>query len=171
MPIFQIPGGEIDLPRNLALLDTNVLAAFANADDSLHDQAKLFIENENDFSLIVVPPVIVETCGLLSKRTMHTRLIDLLRWLWTPGNVVFLPSHHFPNLSTALAAHTSWMSKFNIDYVDSYLVETAHKITHACDLRPSAPIVTFDTQDFWRCSSKGQSFSLYDMKDLDLIPM
>lgn len=171
MPLFPIPGGEIDLPRNLALLDTNVLAAYANPDDGLHDQAKLFIENENVFNLIVVPPVIVETCGLLSKRTMQTRVASILRWLWTPGNVVFLPSHHFPHLAHALTMHAAWMSKFNIDYVDSYLIETAHKITHACELKPSAPIVTFDTQDFWRCSAKGQSFSLFDMKDLDLIEL
>src|SRR3954463_6701666 len=105
MPIFPIPGGEIDLPRNLALLDTNVLAAFANEEDSLHEQAKFFIEDENYFSLIVVPPVIVETCGLLAKRTYQAKLLALLQWLWTPGNVIFLPSHHCPNLSDALTNH------------------------------------------------------------------
>lgn len=171
MPIFPIPGGEIDLPRNLALLDTNVLAAFANVDDDLHEQAKFFIENENEFILLVVPPVIAETCGLLSKRTMQSRLLNLLQWLGTPGNVIFLPSHHFPTLPATLISHTHWMRKYNIDYVDSYLIETAHKITQVCDLKPSAPIVTFDTKDFWRCSSQGQSFSIFDMKDLDLIAM
>ncbi len=58
-----------------------------------------------------------------------------------------------------------------MDYVDTYLMETAHHITKVCDLKPSAPIITFDTKDFWPCTLQGRSFSLYDMKDFDLITM
>jgi hypothetical protein len=102
---------------------------------------------------------------------MQHRLLSLLQWLGTPGNVIFLPSHHYPTMSDALIGHTDWMRKYNVDYVDSYLIETAHRITKTCNLKPSAPIVTFDTKDFWRCSSQGHLFSIFDMKDLDLISM
>lgn len=63
----------------------------------------------------------------------------------------------------------AWMKAQRIDYVDVYLMETANRITNACDLRPHAPIVTFDTSDFLRCGVKGHSFSVYDMRDLTLV--
>jgi hypothetical protein len=102
----------LDLPRNLALLDTNVLVAYANDEDALHDQAQLFIESQDEFELIVVPPVIVEACGLLAKRRLQRTVFYLLNWILTPGNVVLLPSPHPPlAVNEILAGHTSWMTK------------------------------------------------------------
>lgn len=169
MPIFGVPAGELDLPRNLALLDTNVLVALANPGDQHHEQARLFIDAEDRFELGVIPPVVVEACGLLSRRRDRGVALELLTWIKTPGNVRILPSPHAPlEVSEIFVSHTSWMQQFDLDYVDTYLMETANRISRACDLSPYLPIVTFDTGDFLRCASRGYSFSLYDMRVLDL---
>jgi predicted nucleic acid-binding protein len=167
---FKFVGAELFLPRNLALLDTNVLVAFADPGDKDHEQVELFFEVDDTYAFLVAPPVIVEACGVLARRRTNRIALQLLNWLWTPGNVILLPSPHPPKeIGKVLAEHTAWMSKYEVDYVDSYLIEVAHRLTVACELRPFVPIVTFDTGDYLKCSRRGHFFSVYDMKDLQLL--
>ncbi|MEF2549265.1 PIN domain-containing protein [Aurantimonas sp. E1-2-R+4] len=167
MTDFLIPPAELRLPRNLALLDTNVLVAFVDERDNLHEQAQLFVEEEIEYALFVAPPVVVEACGLLASRKKEHIAWNLLAWVLTPGIVTLLPSIHPPSdTAAALREHAGWMRRHRVDYVDSYLMEVAHRLSCACDLRPGARIVTFDTGDYFKCSRQGYRFSLYDMKDL-----
>lgn len=169
MVAFKIAEGELDLPRNIALLDTNVLVAYVNPADQHHAQASLFIESEDKYILVVTPPVIVEACGLLSKRRDRQLALGLLAWIRTPGKVMLLPTP-YPPLETepVFISHSDYMKVNELDYVDTYLMETANRISRVCDLRPFLPIVTFDTGDFLKCATKGYTFSLYDMHELAL---
>lgn len=170
MARFDIAGTDLELPRNLALLDTNVLVAFADNEDNNHEQALLFLENVDNYSLTVAPPVVIEACGLLLRRRNQDIVLNLLGWLLTPGNVILLPAPHSPkDVGSTLSSHRDWMRKYEIDYVDTYLMEIAHRITCICEFRPYIPIITFDTRDFFKCALKGYSFSLYDMRNLELI--
>jgi hypothetical protein len=56
-----------------------------------------------------------------------------------------------------------------VDYVDAHLMELADTITAKFSLRPHMPIFTFDTRDFMRCASHGRLYSLFDMKEMELI--
>jgi predicted nucleic acid-binding protein len=170
MPTFDFGGVALDLPRNIAFLDTNVLVAHQLPEDQDHDQAEAFLEAGPDYELLVTPPVLVEACGLLTSRSGRDAVGRLLLWLLTPGhNVRVFPAPHSPlDVSTVLNAHVIWMRKFDIDYVDAYLMEAAHRLTEMLDLFP-VPICTFDTKDFFRCWRKGYSYNVFDMRTLDLV--
>jgi len=55
MPFCRIPGAELDLPRNIAILDTNVLVAYADDRDQHHEQAFVFLEAEDSYVWLVPP--------------------------------------------------------------------------------------------------------------------
>jgi predicted nucleic acid-binding protein len=168
--MFEIAGTTLDIPRNVALVDTNVLVALADDTDQHHEQASLFFDVGTDYQLLVAPPVITETCGMLIRRREMGIALGLMSWLLTPGNAIILPTPHPPvGVDLALSQHTAWMRQFRVDYVDAYLMEIAHRLTTTCDLRPHLPIVTFDTGDYLRSSLRGYSFSVYDMRDFQLI--
>lgn len=171
MPLISVSATELDLPRNIAILDTNVLVAFADDRDQYHEQARTFFDAEDRYRWLVAPPVIVESCGVLMSRRNRDVVINLLRWLLTvPTEVIVFPSiHPAGEVSSILGSYSTWMSRYKVDYVDAYLMEVANRITNACDLRPSLPIVTFDTKDYLKCSLKGFAFSIYDMRDFELI--
>ncbi|WP_332659843.1 PIN domain-containing protein [Brevundimonas sp.] len=171
MPFFKIAGADLDLPRNLALLDTNVLVAYADDRDNGHEQALLVIDDLGEsYKWLVAPPVIVESCGLLMSRRGEGAVLKLLGWLLSSPIITILPSPYPPlSAQSSLRLHTDWMQRLSVDYVDSYLMQAAHLITTECSLRPSVPIVTFDTSDFLKCAIGEYKYSLYDMRDLDLI--
>lgn len=170
MVLLRVSEGEVDLPRNIALLDTNVLVALIDDRDNDHEQAALVVEELTDYAWAVSLPVIVEASGLLGSRRGQGHVGNLMRWLLTPGNAWLLPGSH-PTLTpdAMLWSHSTWMAKFVVDYVDSHLMELADAITTQFELRPHLPIVTFDTSDFMRCASSGRLYSLYDMRALELV--
>lgn len=98
MVTFRVPEQELELPRNIGLLDTNVLVAFVDNRDAWHELSVLLIEENEDYEWSVNLPVVVEACGLLGARCGQTQVLTLLRWLLTPGNVWLLPGSH-PSLS------------------------------------------------------------------------
>jgi predicted nucleic acid-binding protein len=168
--MLRIADQELDLPRNLALLDTNVLVAFIDDRDNNHDQAVLVVDELTDYVWAVTLPVIVEASGLLGSRRGQPHVLRLIRWLLTPGNAWLLPgSHPSSRPDEMLLRHSDWMSKFVIDYVDAHLMELANVITMQGDFRPHLPIVTFDTSDFFRCAGSGFCYSVYDMRELELV--
>ncbi len=170
MLTLSVPEQIFELPRNIGLLDTNVLVALIDDRDNDHEQAVLVIDDYSEYEWIVSAPVVVEACGLLGSRRGQAYVLLLLQWLLTPGNVRLLPGSH-PNLypDAMLLSHSDWMSRFVVDLVDAHLMELADTITNIFDLRPHLPIFTFDTRDFLRCASKGRAYSLFDMRELDLV--
>jgi predicted nucleic acid-binding protein len=171
MPTFDFVGVALDIPRNVAFLDTNVLVAHQLPADQDHDQAEAFLETV-DYELLVTPPVLVESCGMLTSRSGRKNAVGrFLSWLLTPGhNVRLFPAPHSPlDVSIVLNSHAFWMRQFNIDYVDAYLMEAAHRLTETLSLMPYLPICTFDTKDFFRCWRKGYLYSVFDMRSLELV--
>lgn len=170
MPIINIDGAELDLPRNLALLDTNVLVAIGDDRDNDHEQAMLVFEELSEFQFGVTPPVILETLGMLTSRRGRETAIRMGQWILTPGNVIVLPALHPPTAtSDVIGTHVHSMNRFSIDFVDSHLMHAADLLTSSWSLKPHAPIVTFDTKDFFKCAPAGYLYSLYDMRELDLV--
>lgn len=174
--MFVIEGAEIDLPRNLALIDTNVLVARADPNDKDHDSALLFIEEQEDFQLAVAPPVIAEACGLLIGSRKRRDLAEwLLNWLVSPGSGVrLLPAPHGLHevaLQRYLGSDIDWMRQHRLDYVDAYLMQMAHQITSSCDFRPDLVIVTNDLKDFLRCIGQGYSYRIHDIAAGETIDM
>lgn len=163
-------GQTINLPRNSGLLDTNVLVAFADERDGFHEQALLVIDSNDEYEWLVSVPVVVEACGLLGSRRGTPHVLTLLQWLLGPNNVTLLPgSHPSVEAQPCLRSQAQWMNKYRVDFVDAHLMDLAHTITSLFDLRPHMPIFTFDTADFLRCASNGRRYSLYDMRELELV--
>ena len=170
MPMLTINGVELDLPRNVALLDTNVLVAYADDRDNDHGVALLAIDDNTDYLWLVTLPVVVESCGLLGRRRGDRAVLDLLLWLLTPGNVILLPGSH-PSLSAdeAIRLHSEWMRQYVLDYVDSHLMDLANLLTEKLGLMSDLPIATFDMTDFFKCAGRGLRYSLYNVRESELI--
>jgi predicted nucleic acid-binding protein len=167
MPTYRIPEAHLELPRNLALLDTNVLIALADKDDSHHMDAQAVFELEENYNWMVIPSVLVETWGLLvGSRKKWDAALGLFTWLLTPGNVTLLPDAHRP---LRAVIDMAWRNK--IDLVDAQLVDMADSITGAFRAKPFIFIATFDTGDFLRCKTGDTyRFSLYDMNIPEPLP-
>ena len=170
MATFKIEGTDLDLPRNLALLDSNILIAFALADEPQHAEASIFLECKDEFVLGVAPPVIGEVCSfLIGKRKRRDRALWLVRWLLTPGNCVkLLPAPHNSDedaLSSYLRTDIDWMDAHGLDFVDSYLMHMADTITETCKYRPDVVIVTSDLNDYLRCFKRGCQYRVYDISN------
>lgn len=176
MVLFMVEGAEIDLPRNLALIDTNILVALADPKDKHHEYAWLFVEVQRDFQLAVAPPVIAEACSfLIGSRKRRDRAEWILRWLLSPGSGIrLLPAPHgSPEaaIQRYLDADVAYMSKYKLDYVDAYLMQMAHAITSNCSFRPDIVIITNDLSDFTKCFGCGYSYRIYDMATGETLEM
>lgn len=168
MVSWVIHGAEFELPRNLALLDTNVLVARAHEDDAHHLNALYFLDSQEDFVLGVAPPVIAEACSLLiGKLKRPDRAEWLLRWLLTPGTGIrLLPAPHAVaevEAEAFLLSNVDWMAKRNLDYVDSFLMQMAHRLTVTCAFKPDLVIVTADLRDFVTCYNSGFAYRIHDL--------
>lgn len=175
MPVITIDGDELDVPRNLALLDTNFLLAAFNERDRNHENVLAYIElNEqqglpDQYSLYVTLPVIIETWGMLSSQGRDDKKIEFLDWITDRNNVSVLSGLYKPgHFGEIVQRNRSWVAKWTVDYVDAHLMKVADTITRKCNIVPSIPIVTFDS-DFFRCSNQGYQFSIYDVRTLELL--
>ena len=170
MPSISIDGGSIQLSRRSGLLDTNVLVALFDPRDRDHDQAEAVLESEDDYTWVVLPPVVIEAVGLLLRRTKDRRLtIELIDWMLNPGNrVLMIPDPNHPlDVVEITRKHSIWMNKYSVDFVDAYVMQSADRLTRRCDLRPHMPVFTFDTSDYFKCSGGQYRFSVYDMRSAD----
>lgn len=169
MVTFRILGDDIDVPRNVALLDTNVVVAAINENDNLHPDVAAYFDVYDDYVFLVTPPVVVEACGLLSRRRDNPLVVKLMSWLLTPGNNIIFPTHYRPtDVQNVLDNNAKWMRDRQVDYVDAHLMHVATALTNACELNPHVPILTFDTGDYIKCAKQGYKFSVFDMRDLRL---
>ncbi|MDF3856598.1 PIN domain-containing protein [Paracoccus pantotrophus] len=167
MPIFPISEVELDLPRNLALLDTNVLIALFDKGDANYEDARYFLEAHTELVLGIAPPVIVEACGIFIGKMKRSDLAaEMLQWVITPGTGLrLLPAPHQlsePAILQYLSADAGWMRDWRVDYVDAFLMQMAHQITKVCSLHPELVIVTKDS-DFLRCRGKGYGYRIHNI--------
>lgn len=175
MPFIRIDGDELDVPRNLALLDTNFLLAAFNDGDENHENVQAYIELNAQqglgvqYALFVTLPVMIETWGMLSSHRRDDKKAEFLNWITDRNNVEMLSGLYRPSMiGDIVQRNRAWITKWAVDYVDAHLMKVADTITRECNLAPSTPIITFDS-DFFRCSNQGYQFSIYDVRTLELV--
>ena len=170
MPLGTTLSIEIDVPRNIGFVDTNVLVAYFDRRDGRHEDATLFLDEDAEHEWYVSFPVIGEASNLLERRTNSSHVRKMMEWINTPGRISILPVGHFASeRHELLSLQTSWMFRYAIDYVDAHLMELAGVLTDRFTLKPSLPIATFDTKDFLRCGKAGSGYSVFDVQDHELI--
>lgn len=144
MPFFEVASANIELNRDVVILDTNVLyAAFSEA-DAMHMDSKTYLEVPSQF--IVPMPVIVETWGLLVGRDKRWESgFELLQWIIDPRSGVVVITH-----CESVADIHSLASKLHIDCVDATILHLADRISKECHLNPPCTVATYDTRDFFQ---------------------
>jgi|GEM_PF-3253828 len=148
MPIFHILPYQLDVSREAALIDTNVLFAAFCPHDQRNESAREFLFDVWEDELLLPTPVLIETWGMLvGKNKDWENGIRLLNWITNPGTAVtLLPQHteHSKRIRDIIA-------KMRIDCVDATLIYLADEFTAQCAFAPPIRIVTYDTSDFLRC--------------------
>ncbi len=162
MARFIISERPYEVPQRSALLDTNVLVAFVDEEDSKHPDAVAALE-VLDYSWVVCFPVLLESWNLLARKRQHVSKAHLLlRWVLTPGNVILIDEK-----LEEIDVHKTNTEQFRVDLVDSVLMRLADDISRAGRVQPAIHVATFDTGDFLRCFNKvGLKFNVYDMRTL-----
>lgn len=162
MPMWLVPQRELDLPRNIALLDTNVLVALFDEADPRHADTGAAIDLAQ-FTWGVSYAAIIEAWNFLVGKVKRTDYaIRMMEWILTPGNVALIADEY----ERVDVAH-GYSRKFGVDIVDATLLDLAHRITQACSLSPSVHVATYDAKDFLRLFGRQDlQFNVYDMRDL-----
>lgn len=161
MPIWTIAERVYDLPRNIALLDTNVLVALVDPNDGWH-QHTIAALDLGEYVWAVTHAALLEAWNMLAGRQRRTDLAyRLMSWVLTPGNAILVGDAIEP-VSTAHA----YSRRFGIDMVDANLIELADRVSRECKIQPAVQIATYDTSDFLRLFGlSGLSFNVYDMRN------
>lgn len=168
MPQYNVPGEVLDIPRNTALIDTNVLVAMFDPTDGLHAEAQFALREDDRFCWLVIPAVLVEAAGLLKRRAGDIAVVTMLRWLLTPGQrVLLISSVEGPKeLEKHLPLCIDMISSRQLDFVDTQLMTVASVLTLACDLAPFMPILTSDFRDFYAAArGRRYQYSVLDLRD------
>lgn len=162
MPIWETLEPALDLPRNLALLDTNVLLAYCNSDDKLHEDTVAALDIA-DFSWAVTRSAVVETSSFLTGSLKRPDLAHtLMEWVMTPGQLI-----RIGETTDSMEHARQYARQFRVDFVDATLLDLANQISKRLDLIPAVHVATYDTGDFLRLYGQdGLSFHVYDMRDL-----
>lgn len=165
MLYLEIAGQMIGYERNIAFVDTNIMLDAFSDDEEIAELSKLMLI-EGDYQVYVPWPVVVEACGMLSKRESQLKRQTMLNWLLQPSTPDILPSpHHADELMISFGDHVDYMRQCSIDYVDAHLMEIAHRFTIHGDLKPAATILTRDQRDFLRLFKKKYHYSLDNLDD------
>lgn len=151
-----------DLPRNVALLDTNVLVALANPNDGMHRHTIGALDLA-EYTWAVPHASLIEAWNILAGRERRTDLAyGLMQWVLTPGQVILVGDAIEP----VSAAH-NYSQSLGIDLVDASLMELANRISSECRIHPAVQIATYDTGDFLRFFGRSDlSFNVYDMRNI-----
>jgi predicted nucleic acid-binding protein len=162
MPFWTVAERVYDLPRNIALLDTNVLVAFANPHDGRHEHTMAALDL-GEYTWAVTHASLVEAWNMLVGRERRPDLAyQLMAWVLTPGRAILVGDAIEP----VSIAH-SYSQRFRIDLVDANLIELADRVSRECEIRPAVQIATYDTGDFLRLfGPSGLSFNVYDMANM-----
>ena len=152
MPNWTLAERAYELPRDIALLDTNVLVALINPHDDWHDHTVAALDL-GEYSWAVTLPALIEAWNLLDGRERRTDLAyQLMSWVLTPGRAILLGDEIEP----IDVAH-SYSQRVGIDFAD--------RLSRACGFEPAVQIATYDTGDFLRLFGPGLSFNVYDMRN------
>ena len=123
MPIWSVPARDYDLPRTLALLDTNVLVALFDPNDALHLDTAAAVDL-GQFQWGVSEAVVIEAWNFLAGRVGRPELANqMLQWLLTPGNVILIGDEN-EGIETA---HI-YSQRHRVDIVDARLLDLADRI-------------------------------------------
>ena len=161
MPLWTVAERTYDLPRNIALLDTNALVALANPKDEWHYHTIAALDI-GEYSWAVTHASLAEAWNMLDGRERRTDLAyQLMAWALTPGRAILVGD----TIEPLPLAH-AFSQKFRIDLVDASLIELADRMTRECGIEPAVQIATYDTRDFLRLfGPSGLSFNVYDMRN------
>jgi predicted nucleic acid-binding protein len=130
------------------LVDTGFLIALGQRGDSLHKEAKSFLQGYSG-KLVTAAPVIVETCYFFESEGK----LQLLEWVRSGGLAVAeVPVSAYPELAAVMKKYADR----NIDFTDAALVWLA-------DETGLRKILTVDRADFSVFRLKGgKRFDLTD---------
>lgn len=162
MPIWKTLEPDIDLPRNIALLDTNVLVSYCDPSEKTHEDTIAALDMA-EFSWAVTRSVVVETSGFLAGSRKRPDLAQhLMEWVMTPGELI-----RIGETTESMEAARQYSRQFRVDFVDATLLDLANQISTKLDLTPSVHVATYDTRDFLMLYGQdGLNFHVYDMRDL-----
>lgn len=162
MPVWETLEPALDLPRNLALLDTNVLVAYWDPKDRYHGEAAAVLDLA-DFSWAVTRSVVVETSSFLTGKLKRPDLGHaFLDWVMTPGQLI-----RIGETTLSMEVAKQYARQFGVDFVDATLLDLANQISKRLALVPAVHVATYDTSDFLRMFGRdGLSFHVFDMRDL-----
>lgn len=162
MPNWIVAERVYDLPRDIALLDTNVLIAYVNPKDDWH-QHTIAALDLGQYTWAITHASLLEAWNILDGRERRTDLAyRLMRWVLTPGQVMLVGDAIEP----VSVAH-DYSEQFNIDLVDASLLELANRISRECGIDPYVQIATYDTADFLRLFGHSDlDFNVYDMRNI-----
>jgi len=165
MPTYRTESCEVDVRRDLLLLDTGLLVAKFLPEDRKHDDAETFLELYGEERQLAVPiPVVIEAWGfLVGSRKRWDCGMELLSWVSNPGNAIVLLSQNIDDFDDVRC-----LSRLiHVDYIDASLSCLANDVTMQCGMSPHASVATFDTGDFMRCRAKwGLRFRIFDLNSL-----
>jgi predicted nucleic acid-binding protein len=162
MPGWLVPERLYDLPRDIALLDTNVLIALADPRDSWHEHTLAALEI-GEFTWVVTHASLIEAWNFLVGKLKRKDLAyQLMSWVLTPGHVILMGDAIEP-----VSAANVFSQRFSIDLVDAGLIDLADRVSRECGIVPFVHVATYDTGDFLRLfGPSGLSFHVYDMRDM-----
>lgn len=160
MPNWDVQASTYDIPRNLALLDTNVLIAFIDTTDSRHDHTQAVIDMA-EYRWAVAQPNLIEAWNfLVGKQKRRDLAYKLMDWVLTPGQVILLDDSLEPIVDTH-----RYSREMSVDIVDAGMINLADRISKYCGLRPAVHVATYDTRDFYRLfGHNGLEFNVYDLE-------
>ena len=161
MPIWKTLEPDIDLPRNVALLDTSVLVSFCDPSEQTHEDTIAALDMD-DFSWAVTRSVVVETSSLLTGSRKRPDLAhSLMEWIMTPGQIIKIGE-----TTESLEAARQYARRFRVDFVDATLLDLANQISTKLAISPSVHVATYDTRDFLMLyGQEGMNFHVFDMRD------
>ena len=88
MPEWIVAERVYDLPRNMALLDTNVLVPLASPQDDWHEHTVAALDL-GEFRWVVTHASLIEAWNILVGREKRTDLAyELVNWALTPGQAI-----------------------------------------------------------------------------------
>lgn len=162
MPVWSIPARDYEMPRNIALVDTNVLVAMFDKNDARCSDATVAIDL-GQFRWAVSHAAIIEAWNfLVGKVKRFDFAVSMMEWIMTPGNVILVD-----DVAESIGNAHRYSVNYKLDIVDASIIDLADRMTRSFSLKPFVHVATYDARDFLRVFGRPDlSFHVYDMRDL-----
>ena len=162
MPSWLVPQREYEVPRNIALLDTNVLISMFDRADARCADTWAAIDLGSYHWAVTHGNMIEAWNFLVGKVKRLDYAYDMMKWLLTPGSVLTI-GDALEDIKIA----DRYSRTFGVDIVDAALMDIADRLTKDCAINPPVHVATYDVRDFLRWFGRSDlSFNVYDMRDL-----